>query len=90
MIEDKSADNNPAEKIEKKEFCNDNSNKQLESQYLEEIAPGIDSTNTRTSPAVTINHIYISLEDIPPQNSRGYAKINFQRKAWHECHYYHK
>ena len=58
MIEDKSADNNPAEQIEKEELCNDNSNKQLESQYLEEIAPGSRSTNARTLPAVTINHIF--------------------------------
>lgn len=58
MIEDKSADNNPAEQIEKEELCNDNSNKQLESQHLEEIAPGIRNTNTRTLPAVTINHIF--------------------------------
>ena len=78
------------EQVEREVFRNDNSNKQPESQYLEETAPGIDSTNTRILLAVTIKHNNLSSEDIPPQTSRGYAKITFQRKAWHKCHYYIK
>lgn len=76
------------EQVEKEEYCNDAFNKQPESQYLEETALGIESTNNSILLAVAINHNNLSSEDIPLQTSRGYAEITFPRKAWHKCHFH--
>ena len=83
-----SADSISVEQVEKEEYCNDTFNKQPESQYLEETAPGIESTNNSILLAVAINHNNLSSEDIPLQTSRGYAEITFPRKAWHKCHFH--